>query len=214
LVAKGEKNMKKVILLLLTSLMAATASAATDVYKFTMSLKVPQVVNNNQSKGKRVYQRQSLKGYLKVTYSDEDMPKVEITDLENHTFKVNGVNVTYVVDVSSVIWNLIGSNATGKFKTPSVCFNIEAQPSYVYAYKPTDDNSLILTLAGKGSSKKAISGYASGTLGCGCHDYGHVSPTRVMGPCGPTDWVHDMASVFGTWKIKLEKGSYSNIICK
>lgn len=184
--------------------MAATASAATDVYKFTMSLKVPQVVDNNQSRGKRVYKRQSIKGYLKVTYTNDELPKVEITGLANHSFKVKGSYVTYKVDVSSVVWNLIGSNATGKFKTPSVSFSIDAQPSYVASYKPTEDNSLILTFAGKGNSKKSISGYAAGTLGCGCADYGHVSPTRVMGACGPTDWVHDMASVYGTWKIKLE----------
>lgn len=206
--------MKRVITILLASVLAATASAVTDVYRLKMSLKVPQVINNNQSRGKRVYQRQSIKGYLKVTYTDEELPKLEVVELENNTFKVGGRYVTYKVDVTSAVWNLIGSNATGKFKSPSVCFSIEAQPSYVFAYEPTNDNSLILTLSGRGSSRKVISGYASGTLGCGCHDYGHVSPTRVMGVCGPTDWVQDMAAVYGTWKIKLEKGSYSNIICK
>lgn len=45
------------------------------------------------------------------------------------------------------------------------------------------------------------SGKVSGTLGCGCRAYGHVSPTRVAGPFGPTDWVDDVAEVDGTWSI-------------
>ena len=196
--------MKRALTVLLVSLMAATASAATDVYKLTMTLKVPQVVDNSYSKGKRVYKHQTLKGYLKVTYADGELPEIQIIGLENRNFKVSGSFVEYKTEVTYSIWNVIGSNATGKFRTPSICLQIDAQPSYVYSYEPTNDNSLILTLSGKGSSKKLISGYAAGTLGCGCTDYGHISPTRVMGFCGPTEWVQDVASVFGTFRMKLE----------
>jgi len=198
--------MKRALLALFCATMSMTSFAVTDVYKFSMSMKIPQVVNNTQSLGERKYQAQRFEGWLYVRYKTNGTAEIRIEGLVNKTFKVGGSCVTYKVYVDeNAVWNLIGSNRTGKFKKPSVCISIEAQPSYVYSYKPTDDNSLVLTLSGNGSSRKALSGYASGTLGCGCHDYGHVSPTRVMGPYGlPLDIVHDMASAYGTWKARLK----------
>ena len=183
---------------------ALCCQATTDVYDIRLSLHVPQVVDNMQSRGKRVYKRQVLKGTMKVTYSEYGIPEVEITSLVNRNFKVQGQYVTYKVSTEYAAWNLIGNNATGVFKKPSVCASIEAQPSYVFSYEPTEDNSLILTLSGKGSSRKSLYGYAAGTLGCGCTDYGHISPTRVMGANGPLGVVQDVAAVYGTWRAKLK----------
>ena len=60
---------------------------------------------------------------------------------------------------------------------------------------------------GKISKKqlKTLSGYAAGTIGCGCMAYGHVSPTRMLGFWGATDIVDDVAAVHGTWTAKLIK---------
>ena len=192
------------------ALVAATAaaSAVTDVYRLTMRLHVPQVVDNMESKGRRVYKSQTLVGELRVKYRDEGTADVEITALTNKSFKVGGYPVTYEVFTASTIWNLIGDNKTQVFTRPSVFLRAEAQPSYVAAYEPTDDNSLIMNLSGKGSSRRAIYGYVTGTLGCGCADYGHISPTRIMGAYGYLPFVSDIAAIYGSWRISLKKTIY------
>lgn len=188
---------------------APSALAQTDVYSFRMNLSVPQVVDNSTSRGRRVYRRQRLEGTLTVTYHQDAPPEVAISGLKNRNYKVAGNPVAYRTTVDEyVTWHLVGSNATGVFRKPSVCFGMEAQPSYVYAYEPTNDNSLVLTLSGKGRSRRHITGHVAGTLGCGCSDYGHKSPTRVMGPYGrPLDIVVDVAGVSGTWKATLQSST-------
>lgn len=178
------------------------AVATTDVYTISMTLRVPQVVNNSTSMGRRVYKVQRLVGTLEVVYNASEQADVSIISLTNRSFKASGKYVTYKVYTESSVWNLIGSNSTATFSRPSVFAEFEAQPSYVSQYEPTNDNSLILSISGRGSNRKKLSGYVTGTLGCGCSDYGHVSPTRVMGFDGPLDVVHDVASVYGTWRAK------------
>lgn len=88
-----------------------------------------------------------------------------------------------------------------------------AEPSYALS-EIGEDNSLYLELAGYGTSSankiagcripKQLSGYAAGTLGCACSDYGHISPTRVIGPFGFLNIVDDIAPVYGTWKMHFK----------
>lgn len=200
----------KTLLAGLFFMLASIAYATTDVYKFAMTLKVPQVVDNMESMGRRVYKTQKFTGTLLVHYNAEDSADVTISCLTNKSFKVKGFPVTYEVDTYYALWNLIGNNATGKFKQPSVHLELNAQPSYVAGSEPDEDNSLLLSLSGKGASKKSMSGNVTGTLGCGCQEYGHTSPTRVMGECGPLPIVSDVAAVYGSWKITLKKTIYSD----
>lgn len=163
------------------------------VYDMTMTLHVPRVYDNQLSTGYRKYQTQRLKGTLSVTADRA------CATLENRTHKVAGKRVTYSCDVKSRMWNLVGSNSTGSFRTPSVNLSIEALPSYVPAFEPTDDETLVLNLAGHGTgSGKTIHGTVSGTLGCGCSWYGHVSPTRDMF----TGDVVDKAAVWGRFRLR------------
>lgn len=180
--------------LLLFILMAMTACA--DVcYDVSMHLYVPRVYDNSGSLGYRKYQSQRLLGRLSVSTDGS-----AVMSLTNITHKVGGCPVTYDVIVDDALMALVGSNARNVFKTSSVTLRITALPSYIPAYRPTDDETLELTLAGRGSSSKRVSGYAAGTLGCGCSWYGHMSPTRNM-----LDWsVVDRAAVYGTFKLKLK----------
>ena len=105
-------------------------------------------------------------------------------------------------------FNAVGNNRTGRFKTASICFFLAAEPSYNIG-EFTEDNALYVMLSGTGrfhSRKKCLnraSGYASGFIGCGCAEYGHVSPTRRIGWAGPTGQVDDVAAVFGKWTLRL-----------
>ena len=178
--------------LLFFMIMAMTACA--DVcYDVSMRLYVPRVYDNSGSSGYRKYQSQKLVGNLCVTTDGR-----ATMSLTNLTHRVGGQRVTYDVEVEDALMALVGSNAKNVFKTSSVTLRITALPSYIPAYRPTDDETLELTLAGRGSSSKRVFGYAAGTLGCGCSWYGHVSPTRNM-----LDWsVVDRAAVYGTFKLK------------
>lgn len=162
---------------------------------------IPRIYDNTSSKGYRKYQWQTLHGYFTVQSVYGEEPVVEFCSLRNETHKVNGRYVTYDtwIEEYGVLWHGIGSNAKNAFRTRSVSLKIWAEPSYAIGPEPTEDNSLILTLSGYGStSGKMLKGYAAGQVGCGCHEYGHVSPTRIWGQ----DTVVDTASVFGTWKAK------------
>ena len=173
-------------------------------YELKMSLRVPRIYDNMQSLGSRKYQTQSLKGRLLVVHSpDGGEPTIEINGLENRTNKIGGKRVTYETVADGVLWHCIGDNRKGEFQTSSVSFRIDANPSYnIGGDEP--DNTLILVLSGKGSHK-TISGYAAGQIGCGCGEYGHISPTRIMGAGGAPGAVVDIASVWGTWKAKLKR---------
>lgn len=185
-------------ILMIFVLVPFMAFAKTCVYDVTMRLHVPAIVDNMQSLGRRVYKTQLLKGRMTVT-DGEFEPTVAFTALENRSHKVSLRYVSYDVAVDKVGWHAIGDNRTGVFRKTSVFLSVEALPSYALA--DGEDNTLILTLAGRGTTDRAISGYAAGQLGCGCYAYGHVSPTRIYGTCT----VVDTAAVWGTWRAKKVK---------
>ena len=134
--------------------------------------------------------------------------------LYNVNFKVGGTKVVYTEYDANIVlprFNWIGSNKTGAFITPTLCFSIALEPSYTIS-DVNEDNAFYLTLSGKGiaANKKIlgcrvatkISGYATGTQGCGCSDYGHKSPTRRGSACGPSESVDDTVATFGHWTAK------------
>lgn len=183
-----------------------------DQYSLSISLKVPQVLDNMQSKGYRTYQKQTIKGTMYIVWLSDGSYRIEFDDLENKKFKVNGAYVTYEGMVDETIFprfNFIGSNKTGKFTTPCICFAVTLEPSYAIG-EASEDNSFTLILSGKGSSTKCngttiakkLSGYASGVQGCGCSDYGHKSPTRKATMNGPGNAADDVVATFGTWTAK------------
>lgn len=171
------------------------AGCGTEVYDLYIDVNVPRVYDNANSLGYRRYQRQRLQGVL---YADEDGVRIE--GLYNRKHKVGGVHVRYTCEVDNAEWAIVGNNRTGVFKRPSVKFALEAVPSYIGAYEPTDDETLVLTLAGSGTFNR-ISGYVAGTLGCGCSWYGHTSPTRSYFTCD----VVDKAAVYGRFRLKRRK---------
>lgn len=177
--------------------LAAETGEPPELWDLRLSLYVPRIYDNMTSQGQRRYQRQVLRGRVKVTPRKEDEPLVEVLDLENWTHKVNGKRVTYSSSpCEHVLWHAVGNNKTGVFKVRSVQFQFEAMPSYAIGPVPDEDNSLIVTLAGRcGGSTALLRGYAAGQMGCGCTEYGHVSPTRLWGQDIPVD----TAAVFGTW---------------
>ena len=204
-------------------------SYVTDSYEFKATLRVPRIYDNYYSLGYRRYQSQSIRGVVDVRYSDgEILPEISFRDFYNKTHKVGGVSVRYDVVVNDEKsyhrLNYIGDNKSGKFKTPTFNAFIEAYPSYAIG-EPKEDNSLYLMLSGMGVSKvvgnyrvaRTIKGKVSGTIGCSCSDYGHLSPTRVAGPCGASEYVDDVSSVFGTFTMRLiGNGGNRNIalICR
>jgi len=129
----------------------------------------------------------------------------------------SGAKITYECEKNDDKFDrlyYIGDNRSNKFSTPALNTSIIAEPSYALS-EMNEDNSLYIDLAGYGKSSKylikqcqvisTMSGYVTGTLGCGCSDYGHVSPTRVVGPYTFEDLVVDVAPVYGTWKIKFKQ---------
>lgn len=188
-----------------------SAPTVVDEYEFKMSMRIPRVCDNMESKGYRKYVHQTIKGTLLVEYGEWE-PTVTIVGLENHSHKVNGRNVTYDVEMGNVMWHLIGDNATGKFKRASVSLSFTADPSYNIG-DDEPDNTLVVTCSGIGTAKtdgpiRYVSGYVAGQLGCGCRAYSHVSPTRISGPSGKTENVVDIASTHGLFRIRLKGRRY------
>ena len=191
-----------------------------DRYDLKLTLKVPAIVDNMESKGRRVYRTQRLRGTLVAYYYDERRdPYVAVVGLYNMDYTIRGRCVTYGTTVSDVLWRAVGDNRKEVFKKAAFGFRIEANPSYNVG-DDEPDNTLILTLAGAGTVK-GVSGNASGQLGCGCMAYGHVSPTRIVycpyvgsrwaQTCWPHWWyptVVDIAPCWGTWAIKFRERSY------
>ena len=207
--------MKNLIVTTVALLALPSLCDITDTYSLTMSLQVPQVFDNSGSAGYRKYQTQKITGEVHVTYCEDDGSVVfSFSDLVNHKFKLNGMKVTYeAMPDNTPNWVYIGNNRTGVFKTPCVKFELTCEPSYAKGL--TDDSTLVLTCSGKGSSyeawkgcrvPKTVSGYCTGTLGCGCAEYGHVSPTRLAWFCGPLcSAVSDVAPVYGKFTMKFKK---------
>lgn len=188
--------MKRLVLTLMLCPLALFAK--TTYYDLVMTMKVPVIVDNSKSKGKRVYKTQKIKGRVIVAhdrYGGE--PRVTFLDMVNKSHRLsNGQYVKYAVSVEGGGWHAIGDNKKKVFKKPSIFLTIEATPSYALA--DGEDNTLIVTLAGGGKDPSYISGRVAGQLGCGCYAYGHVSPTRILG----TDTVVDIAATWGSFKMK------------
>lgn len=190
---------------------------AKDEYSFKMSLRVPQVVNNSTSKGKRVYKRQKIYGVMYVEYMADGSYEISFGELHNKNFKVAGQSVRYNTivmgnDLIPGCFNYVGNNATGMFKQSTLCFSVQMEPSYAIGV-PDNDNSIYVTCAARGSTKLhngvriplRFSGMAAGTQGCSCSAYGHISPTRAASLRGPTDKVEDAAATFGKWTAKWQR---------
>ncbi len=179
----------------------AESAGPQELWDLRMVLYVPRIRDNMTSKGSRKYQRQLLRGHVRVTPAVDAEPEVEVLGLENWTHKVNGRRVAYeALPAENVLWHAIGNNGTGVFTARSVQFTFEAMPSYAIGPEPDEDNSLIVTLSGRSTAggQRRLRGHAAGQIGCGCKEYGHVSPTRLWGQ----DYVRDTAAVFGTWSAK------------
>lgn len=247
--------MKKYLIAVLTAVSLFSLSAktirsecfngetVTDVYALKMRVCVPRIYDNTTSEGYRKYQWQTIVGELHITYQvvcgceDYSHPTIEVKNLKNKTHKISGKNITYTCLVNNdgeqsgpyTRVNVIGNNRTDVFKRASVCFYVDAEPSYNVG-EDTEDNSLLITLGGYGTVADAkwypyysccsssyrkyfmnvgfisnLKGHLSGTLGCGCSAYGHKSPTRVMGFDGPTCQVDDVAAVFGQWTATFKE---------
>lgn len=200
---------------------ASTVRCTVDEYKLVMYVYVPRIYDNNTSLGYRKYQKQKISGVLQIAYpNDCSSPVILVEDLVNKTQKLsNKSTITYKCKIDSGVMyprvNLIGNNMTGKFHTGSVNFYLDAEPSYNRG-EDDEDNSLLITLAGRGYTKSvgtgrrmySIKGNLAGTLGCGCYAYGHTSPTRVAAWRGPSSTVDDVAAVWGSWTATY-KTSYS-----
>lgn len=187
----------------------------TDVYLLKMTIKNPRVVDNMSSLGYRKYTRDILLGELRITYplNSTERAKISVTGLYNKSYKIGKDYVTYVAEVDEEKVfprvNMIGNNKTNVFKTPSVMFALMLDPVYNVG-DVEEDNTLNIVLSGTGTVTKtkrkgsqiikSLSGSLSGTIGCGCYAYGHVSPTRVNGAYGPIcEYVDDVAAAWGQW---------------
>ena len=196
-------------------------AAITDVYTLRMNIQTPRIYDNMTSQGYRKYTLDVLEGDLRITYplDESERATVEVVNLVNKRYRVGGKNVTYITYVDESIIprvNVIGDNKKSEFKVPSIVFALECDPSYNIG-EVEEDNTLYITLGGKGSTRMAtsgrgrrvqvinrMSGNLAGSLGCGCKAYGHVSPTRVNGAYGPIKTrVDDVAAVYGTWTARL-----------
>ena len=197
--------LNKLMLAVLMSwgLVAPRAYSETVLYKVSMSLNIPRVYNNTTSMGSRKIQRQRIFGYV---YIDKDAnveqdgppePSVTARDFVNYTHEVSGYRVSYSdCEATDVMWRYIGDNRTGVFKRPNLRFTLNLNPSYnIGADEP--DNTLIVTLSGYGHSERAMRGFVTGQIGCGCHAYGHVSPTRTI-----TCLVNDIVPICGTFTMR------------
>lgn len=169
----------------------------TDIYELRMRLRVPVIIDNMESQGKRVYKSQVFRGEARIHYGDKNEVEFSIPALTNLSYSIRGKRVTYATEITGYpIWAAVGNNKTGIFKKATLVLGIDADPSYNIG-DDEPDNTLILTLALTGNQFGRMSGYAAGQLGCGCYAYGHVSPTRRLGPDGATDSVIDIAAVYG-----------------
>lgn len=208
---------KLCLMSIVTCMLFAGIANVVDSYQLDMQLKIPRVYDNNQSLGYRKLQTQRLQGILNIEYIDgEQLPQINVMSLVNKTHKMsNGANVKYECfkeddQIDRLVY--IGSNKKNIFKTPGMTISFVAQPSYALSYAQ-EDNSLYIQLSGYGKTSKTLayrsqipyrmSGYVTGNIGCGCADYGHTSPTRLIGPYSFIDIPIDAAPIDGKWKMKF-----------
>lgn len=206
-----KKQIRKYLAAGIMMIFACAVADVTHVYDLSLNLRIPRVYDNMQSAGFRKYQMQTLKGEMLIEYTDgETLPRISVRNLVNKTHRINGQRISYICEPSPDYiqrLNYIGNNRKLVFSKPSASFSFIADPSYNIGNVEAD-NSLYLQLSGSGTSSgstgkqiiKKLSGMATGTIGCGCFEYGHISPTRIAGPFGPTQIVDDVAAVYGKWK--------------
>ncbi len=177
---------------------AAAVGAPVARYQLKLWLQIPRVYNNMQSRGYRKMQKQLLNGIVEVRDIGADEPEVSVSNLVNLTHLVGDQNVTYRCSVleDETMWRYIGNNATNVFRRACIRFSVDCDPSYNIG-EDEPDNALIIQLAGTGTSDSRISGNVTGQIGCGCHAYGHVSPTRTR--YGDVD---DRVPTFGRFTMK------------
>lgn len=195
------KLAKSFLFVLFCVILPSICDAESLVYQFKMRLCVPRVYDNMQSNGYRKRQMQLIVGYVtvdKLSESEYSEPCVFVYDIVNKTHKVGNANVTYDdVEASDVMWHYIGNNKTGVFKNTCIKFNLDLDPSYNIG-DDEPDNTILIQVSGTGSSERLIRGSVTGQIGCGCKEYGHVSPTRdIKGN------VRDTAPLYGTFTMKL-----------
>ncbi len=172
-------------------------------YAVTMTLYVPRVYDNAASLGRRVYKHQRIVGTAVVSRVEGEIEPNVSFSLVNKSHKVNGKSVDYDCEVLLARWHVVGDNRTDVFRRASVEIEMEAVPSYIRDADfstLSEDDTLVLTLAGSGN-KRHLSGAVAGTMGCGCHAFGHVSPTRSL-----FSWdVVDVAAVWGRFTMRRLK---------
>ena len=181
-----------------------TCHAESLIYQLNMRLRIPRVYDNTQSKGYRKFQWQRILGYIivdKSSYESEYIePNIFVYGLTNNTHKINKDNVTYdAVEASDVMWHYIGNNRTCIFKNTCIKLYLDLNPSYNIG-DDEPDNTLLIQLSGVGDSERLIGGNVTGQIGCGCKEYGHVSPTRDI-----NGNVCDTAPLYGTFTMRLKK---------
>lgn len=211
---------KKLLTILVAVLMSAMCQtgdttsyeySVVDSYKLTLRVRVPRIYDNMESLGYRKYQTQTIRGELRFVYRSDGSVQVETSVLTNITHKINGKNVTYATyPTDDDDWmNLtvaVGNNRTMKFRQGGIDIQFIAEPSYNIG-EINEDNTLVLRLSGTGSITSSdrlnfIRGSATGRIGCGCTDFGHISPTRLW-LSHLTDIVVDVAPVYGTFNARL-----------
>lgn len=139
---------------------------------------------------------------------------MKVNSLVNRTHRINGTPISYECyeypyDYHDALVVGIGNNRTGRFNQGGAEFAFQADPSYNIG-AVDEDNTLILELSGygvlKGDILKSIKGAVKGQIGCGCQEYGHVSPTRLfLGFL--TDSVVDVAPLYGTFSATFKNRS-------
>ena len=212
---------KSIAVLLVAAIPVIRGLSATvvDRYAVTIRLHVPQVLNNTESLGYRIFRVQTIKCKMSITYAEGKDPAFSFDEAVNNSFRVGGSKVTYTVttedDIMPARLSYIGKNGAESFKVKSatVVFFVEAVPSYAKG-DPGEDNSFHLMFSGRGYPSadvrsgaylpRMFRGYVTGTQGCSCYAYGHTSPTRTAGVNGATSEVTDVAAAFGTWTARFE----------
>lgn len=150
--------MKNVIIFIAAflTMFSAFSAEVIDIYDFKLQAMVPRTYDNMQSQGYRKYQGQLIVGQMFISY-DADMqtrPTISFSELTNVTHKIDGKPITYSCTVNNdgsyagplTRVNLIGDNMSGKFTVPSVCFWLDAEPSYSIG-EDDEDNSLLLAFS-------------------------------------------------------------------
>ena len=219
--------MKRALALLLSFVVASTlfAGQTTDVYDFKMLIQVPRIYDNTHSLGQRKWQAQLICGQMLVNYDTCSLaPRITFVNCVNRSHKIGNKYVTYLCEEgceeTERRWVVMGNNYTRTFTQGSCYFHAEFNPSYNVG-DDEPDNTLLLDFGGRGTLQpvrlakgyalkvRRWTGFCVGMMGCGCRAYGHISPTRALGFCGPVlDEVVDVAAIpMGKW-VAVYRCSY------